>query len=284
VALLDAATRAKLPDRAFAYIDAQGHRRLPIHDEAHVRNALARFGQVRFESDAAREQARARLLKAAKKYRIVPVGFIAGQLHTERELARRHAHAPVVLPDGFLTMVMTDVEGSTDLVHRLGDAYRELLESVRSILAGCIAAHGGHLVDARADESFAVFENPVSALQMAVDAQRDLRSRTWSGDVQCRVRIGIHSGYPTLADGNYLGVPVHTAARVSAAAHGGQVVVSGDTRTAVRGSKLEGVRFRALGSYRLRGLPEPVPLFQIAAKGLDTRFPDLRGARPVEVS
>jgi class 3 adenylate cyclase len=283
VALLDAATRAKLPDRAFAYIDAQGRRRLPIHDEAHVRNALARFGQVRFESDAAREQARARLLKAARKYRIVPVGFIAGQLHTERELARRHASEPVVLPDGFLTMVMTDVEGSTELGHRLGAAYRDLLQSVRGILPGCVAAHGGHLVDARADESFAVFESPSAALEMAVAAQRDLRSRTWTGDVQCRVRIGIHSGYPTLADGNYLGVPVHTAARVSAAAHGGQVVVSGDTRTAVKGSKLDGVRFRALGSYRLRGLPEPVALFQLAAKGLDTRFPDLRGARPVEV-
>jgi class 3 adenylate cyclase len=282
VALLDAATRAKLSDRAFAYIDAQGRRRLPIHDEAHVRNALARFVQVRVESDAAREQARARLLKAAKKYRIVPVGFIAGQLHAERELARRDARAPVVLPDGFLTMVMTDVEGSTDLVHRLGDAYRELLESVRSVLAGWITAHGGHLVDARADESFAVFENPVSALTMAVAAQRDLRGRTWTGEVQCRVRIGIHSGYPTLTDGNYIGVPVHTAARVSAAAHGGQIVVSGDTRTAVKGSRLDGVRFRALGSYRLRGLPEPVPLFQVAAKGLDTRFPDLRGARPVE--
>ena len=81
--------RARLPDRAFAYVDSGGRRRLPIHDRSHVRNALARFNQVTFESDAAREQARRRLLNAAKKYRIVPVGFFTGQLQTER----RHATA-----------------------------------------------------------------------------------------------------------------------------------------------------------------------------------------------
>lgn len=70
--------RAGLPDRAFAYVDSQGHRRLPIHDEAHVRNALARFDRVAFEDDAAEERARRRLLNAAKKYRIVPVGFVTG--------------------------------------------------------------------------------------------------------------------------------------------------------------------------------------------------------------
>ena len=81
--------RARLPDRAFAYVDSRGRRRLPIHDKAHVRNALARFNQVAFESDAARERARKRLLNASRKYRIVPVGFITGQLQSER----RHATA-----------------------------------------------------------------------------------------------------------------------------------------------------------------------------------------------
>src|SRR6059036_1574556 len=81
--------RARLPDTAFAYIDSGGSRRLPIHDEAHVRNALARFERVSFEDDAARDRARRRLLNAAKKYGIVPVGFITGQLQSER----RHATA-----------------------------------------------------------------------------------------------------------------------------------------------------------------------------------------------
>src|SRR3989441_13003253 len=79
--------RARLPDRAFAYIDSRGRRRLPIHDEAHVRNALARFNQVAFENDAARERTRRRLLNAAKKYGIVPIGFITGQLQYEQRNA-----------------------------------------------------------------------------------------------------------------------------------------------------------------------------------------------------
>src|SRR5919198_6712346 len=86
---LKSSKRAGLPDKAFAYVDSRGRRRLPIHDKAHVRNALARFNQVAFDDDAARERARKRLLNAAKKYRIVPVGFITGQLQAER----RHATA-----------------------------------------------------------------------------------------------------------------------------------------------------------------------------------------------
>src|SRR5438445_7826517 len=86
---LSSSQRARLPDSAFAYIDSRGKRRLPINDEAHVRAALARFEQVSFEDDTARERARKRLLNAAKKYGIVPVGFITGQLQSER----RHATA-----------------------------------------------------------------------------------------------------------------------------------------------------------------------------------------------
>src|SRR5262245_61581503 len=81
---LSAAERARLPDSAFAYIDYRGRRKLPIHDEAHVRNALGRFGRVAFEDDQAREKARTRLLKAAKKYGIMPVGFITGQLRSSQ--------------------------------------------------------------------------------------------------------------------------------------------------------------------------------------------------------
>src|SRR2546423_15148782 len=87
MAKLSSSERAKLPDSAFAYIDSSGRRRLPINDEAHVRNALSRFERVKFEDDAARERARKRLLNAAKKYGIVPVGFITGQLRTERTQA-----------------------------------------------------------------------------------------------------------------------------------------------------------------------------------------------------
>src|SRR3989441_2399081 len=87
MALLDGKARAQLPDGAFAYIDSRGRRRLPINDEAHVRNALARFNQTRFEDEAARDRARTRLLRAAKKYGIVPIGFMTGQLRSQSRQA-----------------------------------------------------------------------------------------------------------------------------------------------------------------------------------------------------
>ena len=123
MARLESAERARLPDSAFAYVDARGNRRLPINDAAHVRNALARFDQVVFGDEKSRDRARKRLLNAARKFGIVPVGFISGQLHSERELGRLHAQEPVQLPSGFVTMLLTDIEGSTALVQRLGDRY-----------------------------------------------------------------------------------------------------------------------------------------------------------------
>src|SRR5688572_25921853 len=99
--------RKHLPKTAFAYVDSKGRRRLPIHDEPHVRNALARFNQVKFEDDAARERARKRLLTAAKRHGIVPIGFITGQLATERQEGESQARAAVArnLPTGQVTFL-----------------------------------------------------------------------------------------------------------------------------------------------------------------------------------
>jgi class 3 adenylate cyclase len=273
VAELDSTARADLPNSAFAYVDSRGQRRLPIQDEAHVRNALARFSQVKFEDESARERARTRLLKAAKKHGIVPVGFITGQLQSERELGELRAREPLQLPSGFMTMLMTDVEGSTALVRRLGVGYGELINEVRALLNDTAVGLLGRVVETRADEFFAVFECPRSALETAVAIQRELMRRSWPQDLDVRVRVGIHSGQPTINDANYIGIAVHATARICAAAHGGQILVSGDTRKAARGSVPEGVRFRSLGPYRLRGLPDAVPLFQVASKGLISRFP-----------
>ena len=170
MAKLDPADRAKLPDNAFAYVDSRGQRRLPIHDEAHVRNALARFGRVRFEDERARERARKRLLNAAKRYGIVPVGFIAGQLQSEREYGQRKASEAVQLPSGFVTMLLTDIENSTALLHRLADGYGTLLDGVRGVLRATAADVGGVEVETRADECFIVFERPGPALEMAAKA------------------------------------------------------------------------------------------------------------------
>lgn len=272
---LDPKQRASLPDRAFAYVDSRGRRLLPIHDPAHVRNALARFGQVAFEDEQARQRARTRLLNAAKKYRIVPVGFIAGQLATERSLGVAPAE-PAQLPYGFVTMLMTDIEGSTALVHRLGARYRDLIDDVCSIQREHVSASGGHEIEARADEFFAVFEAPRAAVDAAIGIQRDLAARSWADGVMVLVRIGIHSGYPTSTARNYVGLDVHTASRICAAGHGGQIVVSANTRDAVKASAPGELRFATLGNHRLRGIPEPVDLFQVAAKGLRARFAPLR--------
>ncbi|HXU89691.1 MAG TPA: adenylate/guanylate cyclase domain-containing protein [Methylomirabilota bacterium] len=376
--------RAGLPDRAFAYVDSRGRRRLPIHDKAHVRNALARFNQVGFESDEARERARTRLLHAAKKYSIVPVGFITGQLESERrdatagrlviELGRNSApgeleqrlrtvlrdptlavlywsdasgsyvdgigkplalpaegarravtylerqgrpmtalvHDPKILddprlkdtvldavrfvvekdrlrgeiqatstdaatlPTGFVTLLMTDIEGSTALLRRLGDRYGGVLNDVRASLRKAVLRGGGREIDARADEFFAVFERTGAAVEAAVAIQRELGERTWVDGVDVRVRIGIHSGRPTLTDAGYIGLAVHTTARVCGAAHGAQIVVSAATRTAIGASAARGIRFRSLGRARLPGLPEPEVLFQVQAPGLRASFPALR--------
>jgi class 3 adenylate cyclase len=274
VVRLGSSARAKLPDRAFAYVDGD-RRLLPIHDASHVRNALARFNQVRFEDDAARDRARARLLNAAKRFRIVPVGFVSNELRSERELGRSAAE-PVPLPSGFVTMLLTDIEGSTALVQRLGEGYGDLLESIRALLRNSARRTGGHVVEARADEFFAAYDRPVAALMTALSVQRELGARAAAGEVDVRVRVGIHSGYPTRAKGNYLGLAVHTAARICDASHGGQIVVSGDFATAIRGHLPEGVRLRKLGTYGLRGLPGEVDLYQVAGPGLVRRFPELR--------
>jgi len=280
MAELDRRKRARLPDSAFAYVDASGRRRLPINDEAHVRNALARFSQTRFESEEAREAARRRLVRAARRYGIVPLGFLDGQLRSQRRLAdagrlaaevenvtdpvelvrrlrgslgdpslevlrwsdaaeayldfegravalpdtgadrvaseverdgrrfaaviyarslvsdrqvaatvtaavrvaidtvllRQEVAARVAdvrtLPTGVVTFLMTDIEGSSALLHRLGTRYPAILEEVRSIIREAVAASAGREVDARADEFFAVFRSVEAAVAAAIAVMR----------------------------------------------------------------------------------------------------------------
>jgi class 3 adenylate cyclase len=273
MARLSARDRASLPDRAFAYIDSQGRRRLPIHDEAHVRNALGRFDRVTFEDDAARERARRRLLNAAKKYGIVPVGFITGQLRSERVERSPDFSA---FPTGSVTFLLTDIEGSTLLLGHLGDGYAGLLKDVRSIIRNAVRGSGGRRVDAHGDEYLSVFEQAAPAIEAAVAIQRSLSERIWSDGVDVRVRAGIHSGRPTLTDTGYVGLSVHTVARLCSVAHGGQIIVSRTTKVAVTGSTPAGIRLRSLGRHPLAGLSTSEALFQVHAEGLATAFPPLR--------
>jgi class 3 adenylate cyclase len=274
MATLDAKKRASLPNSAFAYIDSNGNRRLPINDEAHVRNALSRFNQVKFESDEAREKAFRKLLKAATGYGIAPVGFVTRQL---REAARSGS---VELPSGRVSLLLTDIEGSTGLVHELGDDYPGLLEEVRGLIRNATAAHSGYEVDARADEFFAVHARARDALDAAIEVQKAMGAASWPEGHEVRVRIGIHSGSPAVTDTGYVGLPVHVAARVCDAGHGGQILVTSATREDLGG--LPGrIRLQSLGPVSLQGLPEPEELFQVMAPGLGREFPRLRVADPL---
>jgi class 3 adenylate cyclase len=280
---LDAKTRARLPNSAFAYIDSRGRRRLPINDEAHVRNALSRFNQTTFEDEPARDRARTRLLNAAKKYRIVPVGFITGQLQNVRIRGEIEARASEVrtLPTGVVTFLLADIEDSTGLVRHLGDRYPGFLAAVRKLLSGAIRKSGGRLVDVRADELFAVFKQAASALDAALVIQRKVLATGWPDDLRVRVRVGLHTGRPTLTDAGYVGIAVHTAARVCFAAHGGQIVLSRATHDAVGGSQSAGINFRDLGLHQLQGLPGPEALFQAEVADLPSEFPPPRTPGPI---
>jgi class 3 adenylate cyclase len=271
MAKLSATQRGKLPDRAFAYIASDGKRSLPIHDEAHVRNALARFERVRFESDGARDRARRRLLNAARKYRIVPVGFVAGQIRSERRAPDLSS-----MPTGTVTFLLADIEGSTALLRRLGDAYAVVLRDTRAQMRARVRRCGGQTVDAHGDEYLAVFARPGAAVEAAIDVQRAMAAHAWPAGSDVRVRIGVHTGRPTLTDDGYVGLAVHTVARICSAGHGGQILVSSRTRDAVATGMSAGVRFRDLGEHHLDGLPASEALFQLDATGLRTRFPELR--------
>jgi len=275
---LAASARARLPDSAFAYVDAQGRRRLPIHDASHVRNALARFDQTAFADDVTRERARQRLLRAAKKYGIVPIGFFDGQLRKERQQNEIKARARdiAILPRGTVTFLLTDIEGSTGLTQRLGDGYATVLRDLRALIRRSVRGAGGHEVDARADEFFAVFRQPARALDAAVAILRLVAKREWPDAEGVCVRIGIHTGRTTLTETGYVGIAVHTAARVCSAGHGGQILLSSASRDALAGSQAAGITFRTLGRYALAGLPDPEALFQVHAADLRAKFPKLR--------
>jgi len=175
------------------------------------------------------------------------------------------------LPAGTVTLLFTDIEGSTELNRRLGDGYRHVLASHRNVFRDAFAEHNGVEVDTQGDSFFVVFGRAHDAVAAAAAAQRAL------GDDQVRSRIGIHTGEPTLAEGGYyVGVDLSRAARICAAAHGGQVLLSRSTRDLVG----DDVEVRDLGEHLLKDIVTPERLYQLVAPGLKQRFPPPRAASP----
>jgi predicted ATPase/class 3 adenylate cyclase len=182
----------------------------------------------------------------------------------------------VALPTGTVTFCMTDIEGSTRLLAELGDDYGPVLQAHRDIVREQLARHDGIEVETEGDAFFCVFPRAPDAVRAMVEVQRCLAAHAWPGSRPLRIRVGLHTGDGVLSGGGYVGLDVHEVARVTAAGHGGQILLTGATHALLEGRWPAGAGDLALGAHRLKDLPSPVPLYQVVAGDLDRRFPPLR--------
>jgi predicted ATPase/class 3 adenylate cyclase len=181
------------------------------------------------------------------------------------------------------TFLFSDIEGSTRLLDELGSAaYKAVLERHAALMREAFEGHGGREEGTEGDSFFVVFDGAVEAVIAAVEAQRALAAEGWPAGVEVNVRMGLHAGEASSSAAGLVGLDVNRAARIAAAAHGGQVVVSDAVRALVTPGLGGGISLHGLGSHRLKDLREPQPLSQVVADGLRMDFPPLRSldARP----
>lgn len=158
------------------------------------------------------------------------------------------------LPGGTVTFVFTDIEGSTKLLQELGDEYAVVTRDHRRIVRAAFGEHGGTEIDTQGDSFFFSFPRARDAVAAAVDAQRALRDHDWPAGAEVRVRMGLHTGEPQVGDEGYLGLDVVRAARISAAGHGGQILVSETTRALLGNQLPQGVQVHDLGRQNLKDI------------------------------
>jgi len=183
---------------------------------------------------------------------------------------------PRGLPTGTVTFLFTDIEGSTRLVQKLDDRYGDLLAAHCQIMRDSIASAGGTELGTEGDSFFAVFPSASGGMAATVAAQRALAAQRWPDGVDVRVRMGLHTGDGKLGGENYLGLDVHRAARIAAAGHGGQIVLSDTTNALGRQELPPGTSIRELGAHRLKDLANPERLYQLVVPELQSDFPALR--------
>jgi predicted ATPase/class 3 adenylate cyclase len=189
------------------------------------------------------------------------------------------------LPLGVVSFVFADMDGSTPLVRKLGDAYPPVLDAFREVLVHAVRANSGAVVDFEGDGAFCAFSDPGDAARAAVSIQRGLRERAWPEGVQVRARIGIHTGEAQRAPGGYVGLEVHRAARIGAAANGGQILVSSATAGMLEDGPVNGWTFSDLGAFSLKGLDRAERLVQLSTLDLEQELPAprARGASSVRL-
>ncbi len=187
-----------------------------------------------------------------------------------------------VLPRGTVTFLFSDIEGSTRLIRRVGDSYSKLLADQRQIIRTCVANRRGKEVDTQGDSFFSSFARATDAIQAAVDIQRAMTDHPWPEKADVRLRMGLHSGEPALADEGYVGLDVTRAARIGNLGHGGQVLLSETTAALVRRHLPDGVSLKDVGRHRLKDFRQLEPVSQLVIAGMPARFPALQslGACP----
>jgi class 3 adenylate cyclase len=188
------------------------------------------------------------------------------------------------LHGGTVTFVFTDIEGSTELLKRLGDRYAAALAEHRRVIRDAFGERGGQEIDTQGDAFFFCFERARDAVAAAVAAQRSLAGHAWPDDTALRVRMSLHTGEPVVGEEGYVGIDVHRAARICSAGHGGQVLLSATTAALVSGALPEGVSKRDLGEIHLKDIDEPEHVTQLVIDGLPESFPPLRAdeAEPMD--
>jgi predicted ATPase/class 3 adenylate cyclase len=180
------------------------------------------------------------------------------------------------LPTGTVTFLFTDVEGSTRLLQQLGSEWPSVLDQHNRILRDAIRRAGGVDVRTEGDAFFAVFSSATGAASAAITAQKALATHPWSPDAPIRVRMGLHTGEGAIGGDDYVGLDVHRAARIAAAGHGGQLLVSAATAELIGGALTNEAGLRDLGHHRLKDLARPERIYELTADGLPAAFPPLR--------
>jgi class 3 adenylate cyclase len=176
------------------------------------------------------------------------------------------------LPRGTVTFLFTDIEGSTELLRTLGTGYGGVRTEHGRLIEDACAANNGHVIDSQGDAYFAAFDRAADAVATAVDVQRKLAEVEWPEGLQLRVRMGLHTAEPFLDGSGYFGLGIHRAARICAAAHGGQILVSNATAGIVEDLESAEFELRDLGEFRLKDIARPQRLFELRVKGLDREF------------
>jgi class 3 adenylate cyclase len=185
------------------------------------------------------------------------------------------------LPTGTITFLFSDIEGSSKKWEQHPDAMRVALAAHDKMLRTAFEEQGGYVFKTVGDAFCVAFDTATQALAGALQAQRSLRSATWQGIEELKVRMALHTGAAETRDGDYFGQSLNRVARILASAHGGQVLFSLPTEELVRDHLPPGVQLRALGEHRLRDLARPEHLYQLVAPDLPSHFPALRSLESV---